>query len=73
MEIAEGVPQHALTTASFAETLAQEYMRQGGTALALFVAFAGLVSARDKHVAADCLVALDRKLFGHASEESAVP
>jgi hypothetical protein len=58
------LPRHSLEAASFAESLAQEYVRRGGTTHALFVAFAGLVSARDSSVGADCLTALDRKLFG---------
>jgi hypothetical protein len=57
-------PSHALEAASFADRLAQEYIKQGGTMHALFVGFAGLVSARDQKVGADCLIALDRKLFG---------
>ena len=33
---------------------------------ALFIAFAGLVSARDSVVGGDCLTALDRRLYGNA-------
>jgi hypothetical protein len=62
----DGPPRQAFQAAAFAETLAREYVRQGGTAHALFVAFAGLVSARDKTVGADCLTALDRQLYGDA-------
>lgn len=57
------LPRHALDAAGFADRLAQEYVKQGGDGRALFVAFAGLVSARDKQVGADCLTALDRGLF----------
>jgi hypothetical protein len=60
-------PSHAFEAVSFAERLAQEYVKQGGTMHALFVGFAGLVSARDQKVGADCLIALDRKLFGDAA------
>jgi hypothetical protein len=67
------LPQHALVTVSFAESLAREYVRQGGETLALFSAFAGLVSARDKQVGADCLTALDRLICGGANAESAKP
>jgi hypothetical protein len=67
------LPSHALATVSFAENLAREYCRQGGDTVALFAAFAGLVSARDKIVGADCLMALDRRLFGDAKPESASP
>ena len=65
------LPQHALASASFAESLAREYVRQGGDAAALFAAFAGLVSARDSIVGKDCLTALDRRLFGDAKPGSA--
>ena len=64
----EELPQHSLDAASFAETLAREYVRQGGSAEALFVAYAGLVSARDRAVGADCLTALDRRVFGDSGE-----
>ena len=56
----------AFEAAAFAETLAREYERQGGDTRALFVAFAGLVSARDSVVGGDCLTALDRRLYGSA-------
>jgi hypothetical protein len=46
-----------------AESLVDEFRRQGGDIRTLFVTFAGLVSARDKVVGADCLVALDTALF----------
>jgi hypothetical protein len=59
-------PHHAFEAAAFAEKLAQEYTSRGGDVRALFVAYAGLVSARDKVVGADCLIALDRKLFDGA-------
>src|SRR6266852_2079359 len=48
-------PSHAFEAAGFADRLAQEYIKQGGTMRALFTAFAGLVSApfepppRDEH------------------------
>jgi hypothetical protein len=58
------LPNHALATVSFAESLAREYLRQGGDIAALFAAFAGLVAARDSVVGRDCLKALDRRLFG---------
>jgi hypothetical protein len=57
-------PRHAVEATAFAERLAREYVARGGNIGALFAAYAGLVSARDKAVGADCLVALDRKLFG---------
>jgi hypothetical protein len=60
------LPQHAIMAASFAESLAREYAKQGGKLQDLFVAFAGLVSARDKAVGSDCLSALDQKIFDDA-------
>lgn len=65
------LPQHSMVAAGFAETLAREYVRTGGDPRALFVAYAGLVSARDKAVGADCLTALDRMLFGDAKAKKA--
>jgi hypothetical protein len=62
-------PTHALDAASFADRLAQEYIKQRGTMHAMFVGFAGLVSARDQKVGADCLIALDRKLFGDGDKQ----
>jgi hypothetical protein len=59
-------PRHSLDAAGFAETIAREYVGKGGSPLALFVAFVGVVSARDKAVAADCLTAFDRHLFDDA-------
>jgi hypothetical protein len=53
-----------LDAAGFAETITREYVGKGGSPLALFMAFAGLVSARDRVVAADCLTAFDGHLFG---------
>jgi hypothetical protein len=64
------LPQHAIMAASFAESLAREYAIQGGKLQDLFVAFAGLVSARDKVVGSDCLAALDQKITGDASAKS---
>ena len=61
-----GPPQYAFEAAAFADKIAQEYVKQGGSMHALFVAFAGLVAARDKRAGADCLIALDRRLFGDA-------
>jgi hypothetical protein len=58
------LPRHAIEVAGFAESLAREYVKQGGNAVALFAAFAGLVSARDRVVGIDCLTALDVRLFG---------
>jgi hypothetical protein len=63
------LPQHAILAASFAENLAREYTIQGGSLQDLFVAFAGLVSARDKIVGSDRLAALDQKISGNASAE----
>jgi hypothetical protein len=54
------IPPEALPSVALAETLAREHVRRGGDAAALLAAFAGLVTARDKAVGADCLVALDR-------------
>jgi hypothetical protein len=68
-----GPPPHSFAAANFADTLARKYTRQGGTTHALFTAFAALVSARDQKVGADCLIALDRKLFGDANARSAAP
>lgn len=43
-----------------AEGLTQEYSGRGRNPSVLFAAFAGLVSARDKVVGADCLIAVGR-------------
>jgi len=45
--------------ANFAELIMREYLRDGGAANDLFVAFAGLVSAHDKILGAECLIALE--------------
>ncbi len=57
------LPEHAVAATAMAESLVDEFRRQGGDIRTLFVTFAGLVSARDKVVGADCLVALDTALF----------
>jgi hypothetical protein len=64
------LPPQAFEAAAFADKLAQEYEKQGGTIRSLFVGFAGLVSARAPKVGADCLIALDRKLSEGASKPS---
>jgi hypothetical protein len=61
--MSDALPLHAISATAFAETLAKEYERRGGNMHTLFAAFAGLVSARDKAVGADCLTALDRAFF----------
>jgi hypothetical protein len=53
----------------FAESLARQYVTQGGDAVALFAAFAGLVAAHDATVGLDCLTALDRRLCGDVKSE----
>jgi hypothetical protein len=60
-------PDHAVAVTAFAETLAGEFERRGGDIHILFAAFAGLVSACDERVCADCLVALDRAFFSAGS------
>jgi len=64
-------PSYALEAVAFADRLAREHVSRGGDIFALFAAFAGLVSARDKKVSADCLIALDRKLYDDATPRSA--
>jgi hypothetical protein len=63
-----GPPDHAIAATAFAETLSGEFVRQGGDIHTLFAAFAGLVSARDKKVCADCLVAPDKAFFATDSK-----
>jgi hypothetical protein len=57
-------PPYAFDAVSFAENLAREYARRGGDVIALFGAYAGLVSARHKAIGTDCLIAVDRMLSG---------
>jgi hypothetical protein len=64
--MSDGLPNHAIAATAFAETIANEFERRGGNMHTLFAAFAGFVSARDKGVCADCLVALDRAFFPKA-------
>lgn len=52
----------------FAEGLIQAHKARGGNVDALFAAFVGVVSERDKAVGLDCLIALDRFISGPASE-----
>jgi hypothetical protein len=66
------LPEHAMVAASFAESLAVECARRGRPTSELFAAFVGLVSARDRTLAATCLNALDIA-SRHADEEGASP
>jgi hypothetical protein len=67
MAVPQGPPQYAVDAAAVAERLARQYVSAGGEIVSLFSAYAGLVSARDKKVGADCLIALDRFFCGDAS------
>jgi hypothetical protein len=58
-------PPHAYDAAGFAESVARQYAERGGEAKDLFVALAGLISARDKQVGADCLIALEHALLSN--------
>jgi hypothetical protein len=55
-------PQESFQVANFADSLVQHYVRQGGDAKDLFIAFAGLVAAVSAKTAADCLIALDEAM-----------
>jgi hypothetical protein len=57
------LPRHVVEATRFAEILAAEHERRHGDMKLLFVILAGLASARDKRVAADCLATLDRAFF----------
>jgi hypothetical protein len=60
------VPYEALEAASFAESLALQYVAQGGDTKDLFVAFAGLVAGASKEIAARCLIAVDEEIARRA-------
>lgn len=64
-------PKHSLLVASFAENLAKRYTDLGGDTNTLFAAFAGLVSARDQRVCADCLTALEGSIDERAMRSRA--
>jgi hypothetical protein len=66
-------PPEAFLAASFAESLAQQYVCQGGEASNLFVAFAGLVAGVSEKTATDCLIALDETLGRIAISEKPAP
>lgn len=57
------LPGHALDAASFAALMVRGYAAAGERPEDLFVAFAGLVSSRDRVLAANCLIALDRAIL----------
>jgi hypothetical protein len=56
------LPAHAYDAANFAESIARAYAAADGSGKDLFVAYAGLISARDKVLAAECLIALEAAL-----------
>jgi len=66
-------PIHALEAASFAESIAQRHAQRHAESLKsttdLFVAYVALVSARDRKLAADCLIAVDEALSASATTE----
>jgi hypothetical protein len=62
-------PDYVLQAASFAESIARRHAeapQSSKFATDLFVAYAGLVAARDKKLAGDCLIALDEALSSGA-------
>ena len=66
-------PLEAFLAASFAESLAKQYVCQGGEAMNLFVAFAGLVAGVSEKTATDCLIALDKVIVGNVISERRGP
>ena len=66
-------PQKAFLAASFADSLVQRYVCQGGEAGDLFVAFAGLVAGVSEKTATDCLIALDETIGRSANAKNVAP
>jgi hypothetical protein len=66
-------PTQAFLAASFADSLVQQYVCQGGEARDLFVAFAGLVAGISEKIAMDCLIALDETIERSASAKNVSP
>jgi hypothetical protein len=56
---------HALVAAGLAAKMVADYAATGGSALDLFTAFAGIVSARDHEVGGQCLLALEEAILNH--------
>jgi hypothetical protein len=65
-------PNYAFDAANFAESVAREYVRGGGFAQDLFVAFAGLVAAQDRALGASSLIALEDAVL-RGGESAASP
>jgi hypothetical protein len=63
----DGLPDHAISAAGFAERLVEQYTRLGVKPSDLFAVFVGLVSAHNKSVGAECLIALEAALSDLAS------
>jgi hypothetical protein len=62
-----------MEAASFAESIARRYAERPQSPKSttdLFVAYAGLVAASDRKLAADCLIALDEALSSSAGSAS---
>lgn len=66
-------PHHAIAAAAFAESIANQYEQTGKSARSAFAAFAGLVSVRDRLLAAECLTALDAAVSLSAKGGNASP
>jgi hypothetical protein len=58
--------KRGLIAAEFAARILDAFVARGGKASDLFVAFAGLVVARDKDLGAECLLALEQAIGGGA-------
>lgn len=58
-----------MVAASFAGSLALDWVHRGGVERDLLVAFAGLVAVRDSQTAMDCLKALDGALSASAGSD----
>ena len=63
----EGLPQHAVCAAAFAGRL---IVQNKGENEDFFPAFVGLVSARDKHLAAECLLALEEAIAPRSNADN---
>jgi hypothetical protein len=60
-------PQASFVVASFAAKVLADFKGRGGSADDLFAAFVGLVSARNKQIGAECIIALEEAIREHDS------
>jgi hypothetical protein len=68
MQTPDDLPEHALIAAGLAARMVAEFADRGGLASDLFTAFAGIVSARDREVGGQCLLALEEAMLNCRKE-----